>query len=108
MTGPCTPRRIPVLIGFTGASAKHEAWGHLSGLAATAARISLLTPLAKDEELFLSFELAGESFSAMTARADWTEIDADGYILAEVSFTDKAAQRRLAKALLELLSTVPG
>lgn len=108
MTGPCTPRRIPVLIGFAGASAKRETWGHLSGLAATAARVSLLTPVAKDEELYMSFELGGESFPVMTARADWTEIDADGYTLAEVSFTDKVAQRRLAKILLELLSTVPG
>lgn len=105
---PSTPRRIPVMIGFTGSSSQRETWGHLTGLAATAARVSLLTPLAKDEELYLSFELGGEKFPAMTARADWMEIDADGFTLAEIRFTDKAAQRRLAKALLELLSTVPG
>lgn len=44
---------------------------------------------------------------SMTARAAWTETDADGYTMTEVRFTDKAAQRRLAKALLELLSAVP-
>lgn len=101
-----TPKRIPVLVSFTGSSAKGETWGHLERLSATAASLSLMTPVTKKEELFLSFELHGESFSSFSARAAWSEVDADGYTLVDVRLTDKIAQRRLAKVLLELLASV--
>lgn len=96
--------RLPVLIGFPEASGRAEGWGRFSELSGSSAALSTLTRLSSRERVHLSFELAGERFESLAADVVVASLDADGYCVAEVSFRDEVQRRRLAKALLDVLS----
>lgn len=102
-----TASQVPALIAFEGASARADAWGRLVELSAVGANLMSQSELRKGEFVALSFEAAGESFKGLRARVDWVERDADGYWLAELSFTQEIEKRRLAKILLDALSRQP-
>ncbi len=99
-----TVRRIPARIGFAESAGRWEAWGWLEELTASAARLSAQAELRRDETLSLTFELPGEPFAGLAARVAWSQRDADGYWEAELRFTSELDRRRLAAALLDLLS----
>ncbi len=96
--------RIPVKLAFRETAARLEAWGWLSELAASGARLLSSAELRRGEELLLDFELAGEPFEKLSSRVRWCERDEDGYWDAELSFTDEIPRRRLARLLLEVLA----
>jgi len=95
---------LPVLIAFPHEAARAEGWGRFAELSAAGGKITTMTSIARKERLLLSFDLAGESFVEVPADVLESELDADGYSFVEVSFRDEVARRRLAAALLDVLS----
>lgn len=105
MTEPKTsPRPIPALLVFPESAARLDAWGKLLELSALGARLETRCRLAPDERLVLSFELAGEPFSEVSARVTDAEADPHGYCIAGLHFTDETQKRRLSRLLLDVLS----
>ncbi|MBI5244942.1 MAG: hypothetical protein HY922_14845 [Elusimicrobia bacterium] len=96
---------VPAALHFPDHDGRPEGWGRLLRLAANSAEIATLSKLVKGDTLRLSFEVQGESFEL--ARADIQRVwrDADGYFVGEARFLDEEMKARLAKALLDLLST---
>lgn len=98
---------VPVLISFPAEAARQDAWGRISELTVSGARLSTQAGLEAGKGLRLSFEIAGEAFAALEAEVAWVERDADGYSQAQARFGDQAEKRRLAKALIEWLASSP-
>ncbi|MDX6768984.1 MAG: PilZ domain-containing protein [Elusimicrobiota bacterium] len=98
------PGLIPALVRFPGAAARQDAWGRLLELTAGGAVLSTAAPLAKGEDLTLSFELAGEELRAVPAKVLHAEPDADGQTLADLRFTDELSRRELSRRLLDALA----
>lgn len=96
--------RLPVVISFPEAAARPDGWGRFEDLSAAGARLSTMTRLSEGERVLLSFELAGEAFAQAPAEVRRGELDSDGYCQAELAFRDEVMRRRLAKALVDLLS----
>jgi hypothetical protein len=97
------PRLIPVLLRFSGAAARQDAWGRLLTLTAGGAELSAAAALRPGEALIVRFELGGEEHS-LAARVERAERDDDGYALAEVRWTDQVQRRKFAQALAGVLS----
>ena len=95
---------MPVVISFPGEAAREPGWGRLVELSASTAVLSTGVPLSRLETVLLSFEVGGERFESLPGRVVFEEIDQDGYTRAELSFSDEMQKRRLARALLDLLS----
>lgn len=96
--------RVPARLDFPETSARLEAWGWLSELAASGARLLSAAELRRNEKVLLGFDLAGEPFANVECRVRWAERDVDGYWDAELDFRDEFVRRRLARRLLELLT----
>ncbi len=96
--------RLPVLIRFAPEVGRQDGWGRLEELTASSARLSTASALARGEKVFLSFQLDAESFKSLPAEVLYEEGDDDGYRSAELRFTDEVAKRRLARALIDVLS----
>lgn len=96
--------RLPVLLRFAPAAARQDGWGRLVSLTSGGAELSTATRLVVGEDVFLSFELAGDRFEGVRARVAHAEDDADGHRLAELRFTDDLERRRLARALTDILA----
>lgn len=96
--------RLPVLIRFAPEAGRQDAWGRLEELTASSARLSTASALTRGERVLLSFQLASESFKNLPGEVLHEEGDADGYRIAELRFTDEVVKRRLARALLDVLS----
>ncbi len=94
---------VPVLLRFPGASARQDAWGRLVKVTAGGAVLSTGARLAKAEVVRLDFELGGERLS-VPARVHHAGADDDGQCLAELVWNDEVERRRLARALVEVLS----
>lgn len=95
--------RLPVLLAFPD-GARMEGWGRFIELSASTATLSTHSSLVRLERVLLTFELNGENFAELPARVAHQEPDQDGYTLAELTFTDEVAKRRLARVLADLLS----
>ena len=91
------PRRLPVRVG-------HDAWGRLDELSAAGAVLTTQAVLRRGEVVVLSFELHGETFTELDAVVSHAAPDDDGFTRAEVDFRDQVHRRRLATALLDVLS----
>ncbi len=102
MTRTASP--VPVLLAFPPASARQDAWGRLSRLTSGGAELSTAVRLLKDEGVLLSFDLGVERFEGLRARVSHAEDDDDGLRVVELRFVDEVQRRRLAKALIELLT----
>ena len=98
-----TAKEIPVLIAFAESSLEMS-WGRIDSLSAVGARILTRAKVRRADELFLSFELGGDSYHEIPAETLYVESDLDGYRLLDLKFKDEVAQRRLAKTLLDVLS----
>ena len=99
---PSAPKLVPVALDLpTG-----EAWGRLLELHASGASACLQAPVSSGDSIVASFEAGGESFE-MTGRVLRRERDQDGYVLAELLWTDEVVKRRLARVLADLLSRAP-
>lgn len=96
--------RVPAKLEFESAAARLDAWGWLSELAASGARLLSAAELRRDELVLVTFELAGEPFEKLSSRVRWISRDEDGYWDAELLFTDEITRRRLARRLLEVLA----
>ena len=97
-------RRVPVMFSFDDESARADSWGRFTELSATMATLSARCELRLKDRLVLSFEVGGRTFSELACVATWVETDKDGYTSAELRFTDEVVKRRLAAALLDILS----
>lgn len=97
------PAAIPVLIAFPD-GARDEGWGRFTDLSASRARLVTRTWAKKGEGLLLAFELGGEGFREAPCVAERSARDADGYYVHDLKFTDEVLKRRLARALLDLMS----
>ena len=95
---------LPVVVTFPPSDARQESWGRLVRLSAVDAKLSTLCDLRSGQRLRLTFEVNGEPFLALRCKVSHSEIDDDGYCLAELDFEDQLDRRRLAKALGDLLS----
>jgi hypothetical protein len=95
---------LPVVLRFAPASARLDGWGRLTTLTSGGAELATSTRLVAGEIVLLSFDLFGEGFEEVRARVAHAEDDADGHRLAEVRFLDQVQRRRLAKALVDVLS----
>ncbi|MBI4377450.1 MAG: PilZ domain-containing protein [Elusimicrobia bacterium] len=98
------PASIPALLSFPSEAARQDAWGRLINLWSSGAKLLTQTRLSRGEKLFLSLELGGERFESVPGTVSAVEIDADGYCLAELAFSDALARGRLAKALIGALA----
>jgi PilZ domain len=95
---------LPALLRFEPAAARQDGWGRLAKLTSGGAELSTATRLVVGETVFLSFEVGGDRFEGIRARAAHAEDDADGHRLVELRFADEAERRRLAQALTDVLS----
>ena len=98
------PRRVPVCVAFAPEDGKPEAWGRFESLHCAGAALSTFAALSPGQVVLLSFDVAGERFSAARARVTHSELDADGFFAAELDFEDPFTRRGLACALLDTLS----
>lgn len=98
------PSLIPALLRFPGSSARQDAWGRLLTLNAGGAQLTTAAPLAKGETVLLTFELGDRRFVSVPARVAYAEKDGDGHCHAELRWADLVWQRRMAKALVDMLS----
>ncbi|MBI4678379.1 MAG: hypothetical protein HY748_12435 [Elusimicrobia bacterium] len=96
---------VPVVVSFAETSAKKDCWGRLLALAPSGARLSTRFRVERGERVFLSLRIADEEFQGIAALATRVDKDREGYALAELKFTDELQKRRLAKVLLDILST---
>jgi hypothetical protein len=98
------PSLIPTLLRFPGSSARQDAWGRLLTLNAGGAMLTTAAPLMKGETVLLTFELGSVRFVSVPARAAYAEKDGDGHCHADLRWADMVWQRRIAKALVEILA----
>ena len=94
---------VPVLLRFPGSSARQDSWGRLLKITAGGAVLSTPTRLAQGESFLASFELAGKPLTIL-ARVHHVSSDDDGQCVAELRWNDLVERRRLAQALLDVLS----
>lgn len=99
------PQRLPVRIGFAAADGRGDGWGRLLALSAGRAQLETGDRLAAGDRLVLWFELAGERYDEFYAEVFRAERDADGTWSAELRWLDPIMRRRLARALLAVLSS---
>ncbi len=97
------PRLIPALLRFPGASARQDSWGRLLELTAGGAELSTAARLAKGETVLVRFELGGEKLT-IPARVHHAYDDEDGGRIADLRWNDMVERRRLARALVDVLS----
>lgn len=97
-------RLIPVELSFSGEKAQACGWGRFLELSAGGAIVTTRSGLNRHDSIYLTFEVSGEKFKAMPAVVTHEELDDDGYVRAEIRFTDEVEKRRLARTLLEVLS----
>ena len=97
------PFLVPALLRFPGSSARQDSWGRLLKVTAGGAVLSTPSPLAKGEGIQVGFELGGEKL-LIPARVHHAGKDDDGQCLAELAWSDMVLRRRLARALLDVLS----
>ena len=94
---------VPVLLRFPGASARQDGWGRFLKITAGGAELSTGARLGKGESVLARFELGGERF-VIRAVVGHAVRDDDGQCLAELRWADLVERRRLARALLDVLS----
>ncbi len=97
------PFLVPVLLRFPGSSARQDAWGRLLKITAGGAELSTAAKLAKGEFVLADFELGGERL-LIRARVRHAYDDDDGGRVCELRWADMVERRRLARALLDVLS----
>ncbi|MBI4061025.1 MAG: PilZ domain-containing protein [Elusimicrobia bacterium] len=97
------PLLVPALLRFPGSAARQDSWGRLLKVTAGGAELSTAARLAKGDVLQLQFELGGERM-ALPARVHHAYDDDDGQRVAELRWSDMVERRRLARALVGLLS----
>lgn len=97
------PFLVPALLRFPGSSARQDAWGRLLKITAGGAELSTSAKLAKGEFVVLDFELGGERLQ-IRSRVHHAYDDDDGARVAELRWADMVERRRLARALLDVLS----
>lgn len=97
------PRLVPALLRFPGSAARQDSWGRLLKLTAGGAELSTPARLTKGETVLVQFELGGERL-LLRARVHHARDDDDGHRAAELAWIDIAERRRLARALLDVLS----
>ncbi len=97
------PRDVPVLIAFAESSLE-PSWGRFDALSAVGARVLTRAEVRRRDELFLSFQVGGDSYQEIPAETLYVETDSDGYRLLDLKFRDEVAKRRLAKTLLDILA----
>jgi hypothetical protein len=94
---------VPALLRFPGASARQDGWGRLLNITAGGAELSTGARLGKGESVLVRFELGGARL-VIRAVVGHVVCDDDGQCLAELRWTDFVERRRLARALLDVLS----
>lgn len=97
------PYLVPALLRFPGSSARQDSWGRLLKITAGGAELSTAARLAKGEVVLVQFDLGGERL-LVPAAVHHAYDDDDGARFAELRWTDMATRRRLARALLDVLS----
>lgn len=99
------PFLVPALLRFPGSAARQDSWGRLLKLTAGGAELSTPAVLAKADAVLVQFELGGERLT-LRARVHHARDDDDGQRQAELRWVDMKERRRLARALLDVLSRV--
>lgn len=94
---------VPALLRFPGSSARQDAWGRLLKITAGGGELSTPAKVEKGERLLVDFELGGERLR-IRARVHHAYDDDDGGRVAELRWADMVERRRLARALLDVLS----
>jgi hypothetical protein len=94
---------VPAVLRFPGSAARVDAWGRLLRITAGGGELSTSARLSKGEAVFLLFELGGERLR-IAARVHHAYDDDDGQRVAELRWSDMVERRRLARALLDVLS----
>ncbi|MCR4296570.1 MAG: hypothetical protein NUW21_13630 [Elusimicrobia bacterium] len=97
------PFLVPALLRFPGSSARQDAWGRFLKITAGGAELATAARLAKGEFVLADFELGGERL-LIRARVQHAYDDDDGGRVAELRWADMVERRRLARALLDVLS----
>lgn len=97
------PFLVPALLRFPGSSARQDSWGRLLKVTAGGAELSTPARLSKGETVLVQFELGGERL-LVRALVQHARDDDDGARVAELRWNDMVERRRLARALLDVLS----
>lgn len=97
------PYLVPALLRFPGSAARQDSWGRLLKITAGGAALSTPARLAKGEIVLVQFELGAEKL-LLRARVHHACDDDDGQRAAELTWTDMKERRRLARALVDVLS----
>ena len=101
---PAFPKRQPVVLRFPEEDARQDCWGRLERVSGTDAVLTTRARLSRGDRVLLDFELGPESFQGVAAAVHDAQADADGYTEAELRLTDEVQKRKLAAALLDILS----
>lgn len=99
-------RFVPVLIRFPDAEARHDAWGRFLEVRSHQARLITRTRLDRGSNMYLEFELPGETFTAVYANVQETSTDEDGYCVCLLLFPHDRDRVRLGRALARILTAV--
>ena len=97
------PFLVPALLRFPGSAARQDSWGRLLKITVGGGELSTAARLAKGESVLVQFELGGERL-LIRARVHHAYDDDDGHRVAELRWHDMVERRRLARALLDVLS----
>lgn len=97
-------RYTPVLFAFPPEEGREEGWGRFERLHPRGGRLLTRFRLEPADRVFLSFAAAGERFEAVAAKVERSEIDEDGYRVADVRLADETAAHRLGAALRGLVA----
>ena len=97
------PFLVPALLRFAGTSARQDAWGRLLKITAGGAELSTAARMTKGERLSAKFELGGEMLR-VAAEVSHVGKDDDGQTLAELRWIDMVERKRLARAILDVVS----
>ena len=97
------PFLVPALLRFPGSSARQDSWGRLLKITVGGGELSTAARLTKGETILVQFELGGERLLVRARVHHAYDVD-DGGRVAELRWTDMVERRRLARALLDVLS----
>ncbi len=97
------PFLVPALLRFPGSSARQDSWGRLLEITGGGCELSTAARLTKGETVLVQFELGGDRL-LLRARVHHAYDDDDGGRVAELRWSDMVERRRLARALLDVLS----
>ncbi|MBI3549322.1 MAG: hypothetical protein HY078_09810 [Elusimicrobia bacterium] len=97
-------RSLPARFAHAVPDSRAEGWGRLLRLGPNRADLLTRFNLEKGDRLVMEFEAFGEAFERVRARVVSAQRDADGYVVARLSFEAPLAQVRLGRVLRDALS----